>query len=147
MKRRPATTPIDGHAQGYFTAPLAQPLTLSLKLVTSNPRLPSGCPTHMSTVAYQDNCCRSLTLLSGCFFSEENKFLLEFNSSGEEDAQNKKRHTYKGALTIALDTSSTLPSIVWKLTNTKSSSQNNYRNLRIGKITKYETYKLHLSNS
>lgn len=30
MKRRPATTPIDGHAQGYFTAPLAQPLTLCL---------------------------------------------------------------------------------------------------------------------
>jgi hypothetical protein len=43
MKRRPATTPIDGHAQGYFTAPFAQPL---LSLSTSNTRLLCGLCLH-----------------------------------------------------------------------------------------------------
>jgi hypothetical protein len=56
--------------------------------------------------------------------NSKNFYLGSFSSENARPTNKKKQHTYRGALEIALDTSSTFSSIVWKLTNTKSSSQN-----------------------
>lgn len=122
MKRRPATTPIDGHAQGYFTAPLAQPLTLCL-FSYPIPAFLVVCSayTHITMVPYR---AQLLGSRYGIFLQLK-KFLLGFIFEWKcKTYKQKKQHTYRGALEIALDTSSTFSSIVWKLTNTKSSSQN-----------------------
>ncbi len=78
-------------------------------------------PTHITMVPYR---AQLLGSRYGIFFQLK-KFLLGFIFEWKcKTYITKKQHTYRGALEIALDTSSTFSSIVWKLTNTKSSSQN-----------------------
>lgn len=87
------------------------------------PSLWSALPTHthITMVPYR---AQLLGSRYGIFFQLK-KFLLGFIFEWKcKTYKQKKQHTYRGALEIALDTSSTFSSIVWKLTNTKSSSQN-----------------------
>jgi len=90
-------------------------------------------PTHITMVPYRAQLLGSRHRI----FLQLKKFLLGIIFEWKcKTYITKKQHTYRGALEIALDTSSTFSSIVWKLTNTKSSSQTTVV-LRIEK-TKYE---------
>lgn len=75
MKRRPVTTPIDGHAQGYFTELCAQPLTLSILswlYIKSPPSLWFTC-THNYTQNYVTVSSQMLGSQHGTFSCKKNK--------------------------------------------------------------------------